>query len=83
LYASGVIFPIGERLAGRVPDWAIDIAMSNPAAVYIELIRSLLMQTHDAWFGQFTWVLAVAWALVVFGAGFVYFWAAEEKYGRG
>ncbi|MEQ7128815.1 ABC transporter permease [Actinopolymorpha sp. B11F2] len=83
LYSSGVIFPLGSRLEGRVPDWAIDILMANPAAVYIELVRSLLMQTHDAWFGQFTWVLAAVWALVLFGAGFVYFWGAEEKYGRG
>jgi teichoic acid transport system permease protein len=84
LYSSGVIFPIGVRLQDTsVPSWVIDLLMANPAAVYIELIRSLLMQTHDAWFGQFTWVLAVAWALVVFCAGFVYFWAAEEKYGRG
>jgi teichoic acid transport system permease protein len=84
LYSSSVIFPIGDRLKETsVPSWMIDVLMANPAAVYIELIRSLLMQTHEAWFGQFTWLLAVAWAVVVFGAGFVYFWAAEEKYGRG
>ncbi|HEY8454038.1 MAG TPA: ABC transporter permease [Actinopolymorphaceae bacterium] len=84
LYSSGVIFPLGERLAdSNVPDWAVDVLMANPAAVYIELIRGLLMQSYDAWFGSFTWVLAVGWAVVLFSLGFVYFWAAEEKYGRG
>lgn len=81
LYASGVIFPIEYRMKGRVPDWAIDLMMANPAAVYIEIVRDALMVSHQA--PALAWPLAVAWALVVFVAGFIYFWASEEKYGRG
>ena len=29
------------------------------------------------------WALAVGWAVVVGALGFVYFWKAEERYGRG
>jgi teichoic acid transport system permease protein len=29
------------------------------------------------------WIAAVAWALVFFAVGIVYFWRAENKYGRG
>lgn len=84
LYSSGVIFPLAQRLKeADFPTWAIDLLMANPAAVYIELIRDALMKTHEAWFGPYTWLLAAAWAVVMFCAGFVYFWAAEEKYGRG
>lgn len=84
MYSSGVIFPLPERLSGKgFPDWSIDVLMSNPAAVYIELIRDMLMESHHAHFGGYTWILAGVWALVMFCAGFIYFWAAEEKYGRG
>lgn len=82
LYASGVIFPIEYRLSeANVPGWVIDLLMANPAAVYIEIIRDALMESHTA--PAFAWPLAVAWAVVIFIAGFAYFWAAEEKYGRG
>lgn len=81
LYASGVIFPIEYRMAGRVPDWAIDLMMANPAAVYIEIVRDALMVSHEA--PSLAWPLAGMWAVVAFVAGFIYFWRAEEKYGRG
>jgi teichoic acid transport system permease protein len=29
------------------------------------------------------WITATLWAVVVFVAGFVFFWKAEEEYGRG
>ncbi|MFF9490602.1 ABC transporter permease, partial [Streptomyces sp. NPDC014676] len=29
------------------------------------------------------WAFAVGWALLAGVIGFVYFWKAEEKYGRG
>lgn len=81
LYASGVIFSIPDRMTGRVPDFVVDLMMANPAAVYIEIVRDALMESHQApWFA---WPLAVAWAVVIFVIGFAYFWAAEEKYGRG
>jgi len=82
LYASGVIFPIEFRLKeANVPQWVIDLLMANPAAVYIEIIRDALMESHTA--PSFAWPLAVAWAVVMFVVGFTFFWAAEEKYGRG
>jgi teichoic acid transport system permease protein len=29
------------------------------------------------------WAIASFWAVVLFVGGFVYFWKAEERYGRG
>jgi teichoic acid transport system permease protein len=29
------------------------------------------------------WAIALGWAVVAFAGGFVYFWKAEERYGRG
>lgn len=83
LYASGVIFSIPDRFGPKVPDWALDLVMANPTAVYIELVRSSLMESHDLTSVSFTWLLAVGWAVVFFVGGFIYFWSAEEQYGRG
>jgi teichoic acid transport system permease protein len=78
LYLSGILYSIPDRVG---PGLIRDLMMANPAAVYIELVRDALMDTHEA--TTWTWYLAVAWALVIFCAGFWYFWQAEERYGRG
>jgi teichoic acid transport system permease protein len=54
---------------------------ANPAAVYIELVRGALMASHPVL--PHVWVLGAGWAVVAFAAGFVHFWRAEERYGRG
>jgi teichoic acid transport system permease protein len=53
----------------------------NPAAAYIELMRDLLMQTHEP--RPYIWLVCVFWAVFAVIGGFWYFWRAEEKYGRG
>ncbi|CAM5634973.1 Transport permease protein OS=Streptomyces tendae OX=1932 GN=GUR47_07445 PE=3 SV=1 [Streptomyces tendae] len=56
----------------------------NPAVVYIDLMRFALIDTFGG--GQLpphVWALAVGWALVAGIGGFIYFWKAEETYGRG
>ncbi len=78
LYLSGVLYSIPDRLS---PGPLRDLMMANPAAVYIELVRDALMDSHDA--PPYAWLLAVAWAVVLFCLGFWFFWGAEEKYGRG
>jgi teichoic acid transport system permease protein len=78
LYLSGVLYSIPDRLA---PGPLRDLMLANPAAVYIELVRDGLMATHDT--PTNTWYLAVAWAVAALLGGFVFFWAAEERYGRG
>jgi len=78
LYLSGVLYSIPDRLA---PGPLRDLMLANPATVYIELVRDGLMATHDT--PTNTWYLAVAWAVAALLGGFVFFWAAEERYGRG
>ncbi|MEU6623160.1 ABC transporter permease [Streptomyces litmocidini] len=85
MYASGAMWSI-QNLAtsGRFPAAAVLALQCNPAAVYIDLMRFALI-------GSFTgeqlpphvWALAAGWALLAFGGGFVWFWKAEETYGRG
>ncbi|MHC0431458.1 ABC transporter permease [Streptomyces sp. O3] len=86
MYASGVMYSIPAMLAEKesVPGWAVDVLQWNPAAVYIDLVRFAMIGDYGAeYLPPHVWTVAVAWALLVGVLGFVYFWKAEERYGRG
>ncbi|MFJ2034229.1 ABC transporter permease [Streptosporangium sp. NPDC087985] len=81
LYSSGVFFSIQDRITVQ---WVADIMYANPAAAYIELMRDLLMQTHQTHApSSWIWSVCIFWAVFALIGGFWYFWRAEEKYGRG
>jgi teichoic acid transport system permease protein len=83
MYTSGVMFSLHTMLAGR-PEWVVRALQVNPAAVYMDLMRFALIEDYGAEnLPPHVWVLALFWAVVVFAGGFVYFWKAEERYGRG
>ncbi|MGP3983700.1 ABC transporter permease [Streptomyces sp. KR80] len=86
MYASGVMYSIGHLAEhNRVPGFVRFLLEANPAAVYIDLMRCALIDSFRA-SGQSTpyaWAVAAGWALVIGVGGFVYFWKAEETYGRG
>ncbi|WP_414168171.1 ABC transporter permease [Streptoverticillium reticulum] len=85
LYASGVMYPLVYNLKrAHAAPWLIDVMSANPAAVYIDLMRYALMgHLKTSPLPHHVWPLAVGWALAVGIGGFVYFWKAEERYGRG
>ncbi|MCT4353281.1 ABC transporter permease [Streptomyces sp. Je 1-79] len=83
LYASGVMFSIPVMLADK-PAWIADVLMYNPAAVYMDLVRFALIDGYGSEnLPAHVWLTALGWALAVGIGGFVYFWKAEERYGRG
>ncbi|WP_329125982.1 ABC transporter permease [Streptomyces sp. NBC_01465] len=83
MYASGVMFSITVMLADK-PSWIADTLQYNPAAIYMDLIRFALIDGYGASnLPDHVWVAALIWAILVGCAGFVYFWKAEERYGRG
>jgi len=78
MYTSGVFFSI-EHFAG---DGTLGQVLAHqPLAIYIELCRSALLE--EVHVRAAAWLWAVGWAVVGFGLGFIYFWRAEAKYGRG
>ncbi|MFH8788064.1 ABC transporter permease [Streptomyces roseoverticillatus] len=85
MYASGVMYNMVEALEKtHAPKWVIDVVGANPAAVYIDLMRWSLIEDHSRiHLPPHVWLLAVGWAVLVGAGGFVYFWKAEEQYGRG
>ncbi|MFJ2263196.1 ABC transporter permease [Streptomyces sp. NPDC087844] len=86
MYVSGVMWSIDRVLSGH-PDMPRVVLLAlrcNPAAVYIDLMRFALIDSfHASRLPHHVWALAVGWALLAGVGGFIYFWKAEETYGRG
>lgn len=76
-YVSGVFFSI-EAYAGHGPISAI--LQYQPIAVYLNLIRSCLLEEYPQ--DPLLWGLAVGWAVLLLSVGTVWFWRAERRYGR-
>ncbi|MFI6035758.1 ABC transporter permease [Streptomyces sp. NPDC051315] len=86
MYISGVMWSIDNLLSNHsdLPAWVGDLLRANPAAVYIDLMRFALIDTFTArQLPPHVWAWATGWALLVGVGGFIYFWKAEETYGRG
>ncbi|MER7190474.1 ABC transporter permease [Streptomyces flaveolus] len=83
MYASGVMFSIPITLQDK-PGWVADVLQWNPAAVYMDLIRFALIDGYGSEnLPPHVWAVALGWAVLLAAGGFVYFWKAEERYGRG
>ncbi|WP_053662484.1 ABC transporter permease [Streptomyces sp. MMG1121] len=83
MYTSGVMFSISKIMEGR-SELAVRLLQVNPAAVYMDLMRYALIDGYGASnLPPHVWAIALFWAVVVFVGGFVFFWKAEERYGRG
>jgi teichoic acid transport system permease protein len=83
MYMSGVMYNMAAKLtdAPHLVKLALEL---NPAAVYIDLMRFALIDSFTAeQLPSHVWAIAGGWALVAGAGGFVYFWRAEERYGRG
>ncbi|WP_367322709.1 ABC transporter permease [Streptomyces sp. HUAS ZL42] len=85
MYVSGVMWSIDKVLAhDHLPHWAMTALQCNPAAVYIDLMRFALIDSfHASQLPPHVWAVATGWALLSGIGGFIYFWKAEETYGRG
>lgn len=77
MYGSGVMFPI-ERFVEN--ETAQNIITLNPLYQVIDMMRTVLLdgQTPE----PRAWIISISWALGILLIGFLYFWRAEESYGR-
>ncbi|MFF9000260.1 ABC transporter permease [Streptomyces achromogenes] len=85
MYVSGVMWSI-DTIAKHddLPRIVTVLLQINPAAVYIDLMRFALIDSFQAHqLPPHVWAAAVGWALLAGIGGFIYFWKAEETYGRG
>jgi teichoic acid transport system permease protein len=83
MYTSGVMYSI-DNLTQNSPQYVKILLDINPVTVYIDLARFALIDSFtSAQLPPHVWIMAVTWAVVVGFGGYVYFWKAEEQYGRG
>jgi teichoic acid transport system permease protein len=83
LYTSGVFYSI-ERFRDSFSEngigWLYPIAENQPVAVYLSLARSTLLD--DVAMDKRLWLLGAGYGVLFLVGGFLYFWRAEERYGR-
>ena len=79
-YTSGIFYSLEQRLDGR--GWVGDAVAAQPVHEFLTLARAVLLDGPDHTAPPEFWAYATAWALVLLVGGVVFFWAAEERYGR-
>jgi len=77
-YVSGIFFSVDQVLANHPQVYAI--VKWNPVYDYIEIARGALVQGYTM--ETDIWIACTAWAVVTFVFGSIFFWKAEEEYGR-
>ncbi|MER7759251.1 ABC transporter permease [Streptomyces sp. NPDC097619] len=85
MYFSGVMWNISSTLKSHdFPAFVMTAFQWNPAALFIDLMRFALLDSfHRVQLPHHAWPLAAGWALLALVGGYVFFWKAEEAYGRG
>lgn len=83
MYGSGVFYSV-SKFSEHLPPLVTALLQINPLLVYIELARIALLESPAATASQLQhWLVGAIWALVVGLGGYVFFWRAEQEYGRG
>ncbi|HEX6471540.1 MAG TPA: ABC transporter permease [Streptosporangiaceae bacterium] len=89
-YFSGVIFSVAHlEDSFRNHPWVVKLLEINPGYVYVELSRHALLAKYRRYVEDLhhptghLWWYALVWAVAVFVGGFLFFYRAEERYGRG
>ncbi|MFC1421492.1 ABC transporter permease [Streptacidiphilus cavernicola] len=83
MYMSGVFWAVSS-ITTKAPHWVGLLIEANPALIYISLMRFALLDSYPASsLPQHVWPMAIAWAIVIGVGGYLFFWKAEEEYGRG
>jgi len=82
-FGSGVMFSITAMMSQEtLHSWLGLIVRYQPFAVYLDLIRACFGYDPAIALTPQLWLSAILWALVTFVGGFLFFWGAEQTYGR-
>jgi teichoic acid transport system permease protein len=76
-YTSGIFWNIDNMIH---IGWLKEILHNNPIHLFLVIARSALVSGYSA--TATDWIVAAAWAFGAILFGTVFFWLAEEKYGR-
>ena len=79
-YTSGIFFSVEKRFGHS--ETIMTIADAQPIHEFLDLARSIVLTGPDYVINSAYWGYAAAWSFAALIIGTVYFWAAEERYGR-
>ncbi len=79
-YTSGLFFSIDERLSEHPT--LLRIADFHPLHEFLTLARGILLDGEVYEVRPEYWLYATAWSVGILLIGTVFFWKAEERYGR-
>ena len=83
MYLSGVFWAV-TTFTAKAPHWAAVMLNMNPALIFNDLMRYAMMTSVPASsLPHHVWLIIAGWALLFGLVGYVFFWRAEEEYGRG
>jgi len=77
-YSTGIFFSLDQQLA-KYPE-LLFIARLNPVHDFIALVRGATIEFSPI--EPIFWVVALVGSVAFFVFGFIFFWRAEEEYGR-
>jgi teichoic acid transport system permease protein len=77
-YVSGIFFSVDKVLENHPEIYAI--VKWNPVYDYIEIARGALVRGYTM--ETDIWIACIVWAFATFIFGSIFFWKAEEEYGR-
>jgi teichoic acid transport system permease protein len=79
-YTTGIFFSVEKRFA----DYPTIIKISDyqPINEFLTLTRAALLQGPEYTVDERYWVFASVWSIGLFAFGVLFFWRAEERYGR-
>jgi teichoic acid transport system permease protein len=83
-YLSGILYAFEEVLPEKYAEWLPIIAL-NPFYAFISHMRHALMSTYrvDPVVDPWLWLSGLLYPVVFLVGGFLFFRAAEQRYGRG
>lgn len=77
-YTSGVLFDVSS-IFERYPV-IVTLYDFHPVYQVLQMARAALLGAHE--YNPMYWLYFSAWSVVAFVAGLLFFWVAEERYGR-
>ncbi|MGO3392428.1 ABC transporter permease [Glutamicibacter arilaitensis] len=77
-YTSGVLFSV-DRILNEWP-WLVKVFDFHPLYQTLQLARGMIM--NNAEYNPMAWLVVSVWAIAALVVGLIFFWKAEERYGR-
>lgn len=77
-YTSGVLFSV-DRILSHWP-WLVTVFEFHPLYQTLQLARAMIMDNAE--YDPMAWLVVTVWSVAILVVGLIYFWKAEERYGR-